>query len=160
MFDPMNDVHRQLGKQPRRLAIVATLLAVTLLLLNTSAVLAGTLFSATLSGAAEIPGPGDPDGSGKAKLDLNQGQGQICFKITVANIDLPASAAHIHAGSATVAGPVVVTLVPPAANGVSKGCVSAAPELIKAIRQNPTDYYVNVHNAAYPAGAVRGQLSK
>jgi hypothetical protein len=34
------------------------------------------------------------------------------------------------------------------------------PDLIKAIRQNPEAYYVNVHNSDFPTGAVRGQLSK
>ncbi len=29
---------------------------------------------------------------------------------------------------------------------------------IKAIRTHPGQYYVNVHTADYPAGAVRGQL--
>ena len=48
-----------------------------------------------MTGAAEAPGPGDPDGSGTAFFTLNQGQGEICFELTVANID-PATAAHIH----------------------------------------------------------------
>jgi hypothetical protein len=30
----------------------------------------------------------------------------------------------------------------------------------KDIVQTPENYYVNVHNAEYPGGAVRGQLSK
>jgi hypothetical protein len=33
-------------------------------------------------------------------------------------------------------------------------------ELIKAIRQNLEAYSVNVHIAAFSAGALRGQLSK
>jgi hypothetical protein len=32
--------------------------------------------------------------------------------------------------------------------------------LAKDILKNPADYYVNVHNEEYEAGALRGQLSK
>lgn len=65
----------------------------------------GRPLRAQLTGAAEVPGPGDPDGSGTASLAINQGQGQICYQITVTNI-APATAAHIHIGSAGVAGGV------------------------------------------------------
>jgi hypothetical protein len=59
-----------------------------------------------------------------------------------------------------VAGPPVVTLEPLTAEGQSKGCVSAEADVIKEIRQNPAGFYVNVHNAEFPDGAVRGQLAK
>lgn len=121
----------------------------------------GRPFELTLTGAAEIPGPGDPDGTGTATLRLNQGQGIISFEINVANITLPATGAHIHVGTATESGPVVVGLTPPDASGYSSGEVNVDPALIKAIRQNPENYYVNVHTLPlYGAGAVRGQLSK
>ena len=68
-------------------------------------------------------------------------------------------AAHIHIGAAGVAGPVVVGLTAPT-SGMSTGVAMVDKELIKAIRKNPSAYYVNVHNPAYPAGAVRGQLMK
>lgn len=116
----------------------------------------GRPFSTTMSGANEVPGPGDPDGTGFARVTLNQGRGEVCFDIEVSNIGEP-TAAHIHVGGTDVAGPVVVPL--PITEGF-EGCVSADSGLIKAIRQNPTDYYVNVHNTEFPAGAVRGQLSK
>jgi hypothetical protein len=118
----------------------------------------GRPLSATLTGPAEVPGPGDADGGGTAKITLNQGQGQVCFEITVSNIQA-ATAAHIHEAPAGQAGPVVVTLTAPA-SGSSKDCVAADQELIKRIRQNPENFYVNVHNAEFPDGAVRGQLSK
>ena len=118
----------------------------------------GRRLTATLTGAAEVPGPGDPDGRGRAIITLNQGQGEVCFELTVSNI-ASANAAHIHSGAADAAGPVVVTLTPPS-DGSWKGCVSASADLIKEIRQNPGNYYVNVHNADFPNGAVRGQLSK
>ena len=134
------------------------LLLSMLFLLSVSVVMAGGRpLSANLTGDAEAPGPGDPDGSGFAALTLNQGQGEICFDISVENI-APATAAHIHVGAAGVPGPVVVSFDVPT-NGLS-GCVDVEKSLVKAIRQNPSAYYVNVHNAVFPGGAIRGQLSK
>lgn len=119
----------------------------------------GRPFTTALTGAAEAPGPGDPDGSGTASITLNQGQGEVCFVLMVEDIALPALAAHIHIAPPGVPGPIVVPLAPPDATGESSGCVSADPELIKAIRQNPGGYYVNVHTSEHPPGAVRGQLA-
>ena len=119
----------------------------------------GRPLSTTLTGAAEVPGPGDTDGGGSVKVTLNQGKNQVCFELTVSNI-ATATAAHIHEAPTGQAGPPVVTLEPPPAEGSSKNCVSADAELIKRIRQNPENFYVNVHNAEFPNGAVRGQLSK
>lgn len=118
----------------------------------------GTPLSAELLGANEVPNMGDPDGMGYAEVTLNQGQGTITYTIQVQGIN-PATAAHIHLGSAGMPGPVVIALTPPT-NGVSSGVATASKELIKAIRMNPEMYYVNVHNPAYPGGALRGQLSK
>jgi CHRD domain len=147
------------GRQ--RLAII------TLMLLVGAVAVAGTAgavqaqgrtLSTTLTGAAEVPGPGDPNGSGTATLTVNPGLGQICYELTVSGI-APATAAHIHVGAVGVAGPVVVPLDPPT-DGTSSGCAEVSRELALAILMSPSDYYVNVHNAEFPAGAVRGQLSK
>jgi len=123
-----------------------------------SAATGGRPLHAILSGAEEIPGPGDVDGAGSAFLTFNQGQGMICWDLSVTDI-VTATAAHIHEGEMGVAGPVVVTLSPPV-DGSSFGCTEVDAELIKEIRQNPTGFYVNVHNAEFPAGAIRGQLGK
>lgn len=120
----------------------------------------GRLFLVPLRGAAEVPGPGDPNGFGTAILRINQAQSTINFRIFVANITLPATGAHIHVGTATEAGPVVVALTAPDASGNSSGEVDVDPALIDAILQNPANYYVNVHTTPlYEAGAVRGQLA-
>jgi len=112
----------------------------------------------TMSGAEERPGPGDPDGSGFASITLNVGQSRVCWELSVSNI-APATAAHIHVAPAGVPGPVVVPLSPPT-SGTSSGCrENVNPALIQAIIDFPELYYVNVHNASFPGGAVRGQLS-
>ena len=113
--------------------------------------------SATLTGAAEVPGPGDADGRGTAEIYINQGQGTLTYVINVENIS-PATAAHIHEAPAGTSGPVVITLIPPT-GGTSSGVINIGKEMAKDIRKNPQMYYVNVHNAAFPNGAVRGQLS-
>jgi hypothetical protein len=119
----------------------------------------GRPLSTTLTGAAEVPGPGDPDGSGTANVRVNPGQGCISYDIAVTGI-APARAAHIHKAPVEAAGPVVVPLAAPT-DGTSSGTVTEVDrELAKGIVQNPENYYVNVHNAEYPAGALRGQLSK
>lgn len=118
----------------------------------------GRPFTTTLTGAAEVPGPGDPDGAGTASLSLNPGQGEVCYELSVSGI-APAVAAHVHVGPAGLAGPVVIPLAAPT-EGSSSACASASRELVLAIIQNPQNYYVNVHNAEYPAGALRGQLSR
>ncbi len=119
----------------------------------------GRKLQTTLSGAAEVPGPGDSDGRGTATITVNSGQNKVCYKVSVANIAV-ATMAHIHEGAPTVAGPVKVTLRSPNASGMSSGCVTVARSLALDILKRPADYYVNVHNAEFPGGAVRGQLAK
>ena len=123
-----------------------------------TAVKSGTPIMAILTGSAEVPRPGDLDGSGMAIITLNQGQGEITYELTADGIATPL-AAHIHMGAAGTNGPVVVHLDPPV-GGNSSGVVSVDPELIKMIRKNPENFYVNVHNSQFPSGAIRGQLMK
>ena len=116
----------------------------------------GFVIEADLDGSQEVNG-GDPDGSGHVTLVLNQGQGTISYVLTVQDI-MPATAAHIHEAPAGTAGGVVFALSAPT-NGMSSGTITGvSKEQMKEIRKNPSDYYVNVHNPQYPAGAVRGQL--
>lgn len=116
-----------------------------------------TSFDVALTGAEEAPGPGDPDGTGTAKITLDAAKGEVCYELMTQNVDKP-NAAHVHSGAAGQAGPPVVNLDPPA-EGSSKGCATVDAQVITDIQQNPANFYVNVHNAEFAAGAVRGQLS-
>lgn len=118
----------------------------------------GRPLSIPLTGAAEAPGPGDPDGSGTATLRINPGQERVCYTLSVSGI-APATAAHIHIAPVGSPGPIVVPLDAPTA-GASSGCATVDRELARDILRDPADYYVNVHNAEFPAGAVRGQLGR
>jgi hypothetical protein len=120
----------------------------------------GRPLSAHMTGAAEKPNPGDPDGMGHVRLTVNVGQNQICYDIMAEKITLPAGAAHIHKAGPDAAGPPVVMLKPPGADGKVKDCATAGADVVKDILQNPGNYYVNVHTSDFPAGAIRGQISK
>lgn len=136
------------------------LIALTVLTFASIAADGGRPFTIELTGANEAPGPGDPDGSGTAQLWLNPGLGQVCFELSVSNIALPATGAHIHKAPAGQPGPIVIPLTAPDASGTSSGCVSADRELLVDILTNPEEYYVNVHSTEFRPGAVRGQLSR
>jgi hypothetical protein len=123
-----------------------------------SALAGGRPITIGLTGAAEAPGPGDPDGSGTASFTFNPGTGVVCYSYTVTGV-APLGAAHIHIADVGSPGPVVIPLEPTSATGGS-GCVTADRDLIVAILRNPSAYYFNVHNADFPAGALRGQLTR
>src|SRR3954447_7903729 len=83
---------------------------------------------AVLSGTNELGtdgrrGAGDPDGAGSFTATVDDGQ--LCFGITVKNLDAPA-AAHIHKGKRNENGPIVVPLTQPSGGdpGASSGCVT------------------------------------
>jgi hypothetical protein len=115
----------------------------------------GRPLHATLLPDNQVP-PTASSGSGTALVTLNQGQGEVCWDISVNDLTSPVILAHIHQGAAGTNGPIVVDFMEPV-NGLN-GCVSADAALIKAIRQDPAGYYVNVHTETYPGGEVRGQL--
>lgn len=116
-------------------------------------------FRANMDGAQEIPGPGDVDGRGQASVRIKVSDSELCADIEADYID-PATAAHIHHAPAGSAGAVVVNLPIPNEEGEAEGCMSVDKGLLEKIKDNPQDYYINIHNNPYPNGAIRGQLSK
>ena len=121
---------------------------------------------ARLTGAQEVP-PADVDGRGIARFKIHRADSELCFRIFFSRIATP-TAAHIHVAPKGDTGPVVVPLFDAATaddafldrleRGEASGCVTVAPALLQAIKDDPGAYYTNVHNARYPDGAIRGQL--
>ena len=111
----------------------------------------GNSLHATLTGKVEVP-KGDPNGRGTAEVKITGTT--VCWEIKAAGVTT-LLAAHIHKGGAGTSGPVVV---PFGKTFKPKGCVKTDSALAASIKSHPSAYYVNVHNAKYPGGALRGQL--
>jgi hypothetical protein len=132
------------------------------------------VLSAHLNGRQEVsstgaPGVGDPDGRGIGfVIGFDRAPTTLCYVLIVTKI-APATMAHIHMAPAGTNGGIVVHLTPPT-DGLSADCVregdllpSGAPVFTggataQQILDNPAGFYLNVHNAEFPAGAIRGQL--
>jgi hypothetical protein len=117
----------------------------------------GQQLTATLSGA-------NTTATGTFSMRLNRGQGTICYTLTQTGLT-GVTASHIHVFDASQLGApftnngIVVPLSAPTA-GSSSGCVDVPRTIVKAIASNPSNFYVNVHTALVPAGAIQGTLTK
>jgi hypothetical protein len=127
-----------------------------------------------MTGGQEIgpggPGAGDANGfGGSIVVGLNTEPDTLCY-ILVAQEIAPAVAAHIHNAAAGANGPIVVHFMAPT-NGFAADCVTEGELMpngqpvftnpaigVDEIVANPQNFYTNVHNAEFPAGAIRGQL--
>jgi hypothetical protein len=121
---------------------------------------------------------GDPNGRGEAYVFGIDGDAEtLCYVLLVDQIgeldQAPGGgrAAHIHEGERGANGPVVAVLAWPqdgqASDCLSEGEGAGTPGvkfptgevgIVQRILGDPEGFYVNVHNAEYPAGAIRGQL--
>jgi CHRD domain len=124
------------------------------LLLATVAFAKGGHLTAQLRGTNERPAA-PASNRGRAEITLRPTTGKVCWDFTITKIDGAGTAAHIHKGRPGVAGPVYIPL---GTTFKRQGCASAPKAKINAVKRNPSAFYVNIHNAKHPAGAMRGQL--
>jgi hypothetical protein len=115
------------------------------------------VYVAHLLGGHELPAPGDPNAFGVATLVITL-PGQVCYSIVLRS-PAAATAAHVHIGGGGTAGGIAFALPVNASipNRVAN-CIVAPAAALTAIRNDPSQFYVNVHNVAFPGGAARGQL--
>ncbi|MEO7570135.1 MAG: CHRD domain-containing protein [Croceibacterium sp.] len=121
------------------------------LALPTIALAAPVKLTATLVGANE-PAGGDPDGTGSFKVEIDAATGDFCYSLSGTGIARP-TMAHVHSGAAGTDGPPVVTI-----EVAQDMCQAVEPAALKPILAAPGNFYVNIHTADYPKGAIRGQL--
>ena len=82
---------------------------------------------------------------------------EVCWNLSVQNLQGTVTQAHIHRAPVGKAGPIVL-YVSPRTSGSSQGCKGVGPPLARGIVNNPGAYYVNVHTSKFPDGEIRGQL--
>jgi hypothetical protein len=117
-----------------------------------------TMLRTSLTGEVEVP-PGDSSASGTASVKVSDSQ--VCFEVKWTGIK--ATASHIHLAPKGKAGAIVVPFFKsqtPIGATSKSGCTEVSATLAKAIANNPSAYYVNVHDTEFPKGAIRGQLAK
>jgi hypothetical protein len=126
--------------------------------LSSSALAAGTVFPISGSGAQE-PGGGDVDGTFSGTVTLDPATNTLSWNFAYANIVAP-TAMHIHSGQDGVNGGVFVDMgvVTSGGAGTLVNTKTITPTQATAILTNPQNHYVNIHNAAFPGGAIRAQL--
>jgi hypothetical protein len=117
---------------------------------------------------------GDPNGRGKAYVfGIDDDPMTLCYALVdirkIAELkEAPGNgrAAHIHEGARGTNGPIVANLAWPQ-NGQAADCLTEGEPgkfptgevgIVQRILKNPMNFYVNIHNSVYPAGAIRGQL--
>jgi hypothetical protein len=134
-----------------------------------------TILTADLRGQEEVATEaassalvGDPNGRGEVYVfGIDNDPTTLCYVLLVDKL-APATAAHIHRGARGANGPVVVNLARPT-DGNAADCLTEGETLpggvpafagttAAEVLANPSAFYVNVHNADYPGGAIRGQL--
>ncbi|MFE7773131.1 CHRD domain-containing protein [Streptomyces sp. NPDC057445] len=120
-------------------------------------------FAAELSGADEVPVQGGPavnDPDGKAIALVKVKGDRVTFALQWKGF-VP-SLGHIHEGAAGKNGAVKVPLfgsaMPDTVHSAAGQVAITDAELAERIRRHPSGFYVNLHSAEFPGGAVRGQL--
>ncbi len=114
------------------------------------------VYEAFLNGAAD--GHNVP-GTGFGTVELNAAMDQATIDLTFSNLTAPATAAHIHGpGAPGTNAPVIIpfTPFPNATSGSFHTVVAITAQQLMWLQDGLL--YMNIHDANFPAGEIRGQL--
>lgn len=147
--------------------------ALAVLCLTVAVEASAVVFNISANGAKEVnsggvPNQGDLDGTAIGTLTLDNGTGSgttgsATFNLSLTNIDLSNfTGHHIHQAPATTTGSIVLDFGDPdniRTGSVLSGTITGlSATTINNIFANPPGFYYNLHNGAFPGGAVRDQL--
>lgn len=108
--------------------------------------------------ALPMTGP-DADASGTAIFSTFNLVDTLHYSISTEGITNP-TAAHIHYGAAGESGRIAVDLKPSFTGGTAVGSVPIDVLLSGDIHRSPDAFYVDVHSAEHPNGAIRAQIGR
>ncbi len=111
-----------------------------------------------LNTGQEVPAPTGGGAHGTFSYEIEGDE--LCWELSVTGLSSGAVAAHIHVGERNAPGPVVVPLTVEVGETsfATSGCEMPDADLLAAIEDDPSAYYVNVHTTMNPPGEIRGQL--
>jgi len=101
---------------------------------------------------AQVVGGGDPDGSGTANFQFDTSNSTVAHAISTDNIDFPLLNIFIGLAPPGANGPHVIDFGPFTVGGF------VFSSEVPSILANPSLYYVQIDNEAFPSGAIRGQF--
>ena len=113
-------------------------------------------FSATLSGASEVP-PKATAGAGTATAALDTTTKMLTYDVQYSGLSGPATAAHFHGPAEPGANAGVVVPLQPPASPIKGTTTLTDPQMAELLAGK---WYANVHTAANPMGEIRGQLTR
>ena len=108
-----------------------------------------------------------PGAQGTGSVALSPDESSITATVNYSGLSGPATAAHLHAGKAGVAGPVVLPFSGDLSSPINKtftaadyvAAPSAPPDFASFVQTlKGGGAYVNVHTAACKPGEIRGQI--
>jgi hypothetical protein len=114
-------------------------------------------YSINLISAAGVPPSvpaGAPHGSGLAVITIDAFTDELCWRFSLRNVVAPTDArTYEHTGRENGLGGERL-------DGAYKpsGCVHKPAFVLSQYEERPQEFWLSIHTAKYPAGAVRGQL--